>query len=278
MSPTPYPELNDVLGQLVEGMKAVLREQLVGAYLQGSFATGGFDRHSDVDFVVALQDELSDEDLRALQDMHGRVYELECPWAQHLEGSYFPRDVLLRHELSGSPLWYLDHGARTLEFSSHCNTVVVRWVLREKGVILVGPDPAELVNPVPTGVLRADIWATMRDWGNEILSEPERFRNRFYQTFIVLSYCRMLHDLHVGRAESKRTGAEWAREVLDASWRDLIDRTWEGRPDPARSVREPADAGDFARTLEFVRYTMGLGAECARNLGVAGAKGTSDRA
>jgi hypothetical protein len=67
----------------------------------------------------------------------------------------------------------------------------------------------------------------------------------------------MLHDLRAGRIGSKREGAEWAKGILDASWKDLIDRAWATRPDPARSVRELPDEVDFDRTLEFVDYVIG---------------------
>jgi hypothetical protein len=109
---------------------------------------------------------------------------------------------------------------------------------------------------VPVDALRREIGDTIRDWGQEILERPQRYRNRFYQGFIVLSYCRMLHDLIDGRPGSKRTGATWAKENLDPSWSPLIDRAWGGRPDPAVAVREPADAVDFESTLRFVREIM----------------------
>jgi len=46
--PTPYPELDAVLQELAESVQAVLRDNFVAICLQGSFAVGGFDRHSDV--------------------------------------------------------------------------------------------------------------------------------------------------------------------------------------------------------------------------------------
>ncbi|MCK4975478.1 MAG: DUF4111 domain-containing protein, partial [Anaerolineales bacterium] len=76
------------------------------------------------------------------------------------------------------------------------------------------------------------------------------------QTFIVLSYCRMLHDLHAGFPGSKRAGAEWTKTTLDPSWSELIDRAWDGRPNPALSVRQPADPKDFANTLKFIQYVI----------------------
>jgi len=256
MHPTPYPDLNAVLRELVDGMRDALEETFVGAYLQGSFAVGGFDRHSDVDFVAAVAEEPTAPQVDALQAMHDRIYRLACPWAQHLEGSYFPIDVLRSNAERGRPLWYLEHGHHSLARSEHCNTVVVRWTLREHGVVLAGQPPASLVDPVSVETLREEILTTIRDWGREILDEPERFSNRFYQSFIVLSYCRLLHDLVSGATGSKPAGAEWAKVHLDPSWRDLIDRSWSGRPDPASSVRRPADPAEMQLTLQFVRYVI----------------------
>ena len=251
--PTPYPELNTVLSKLVASIQQVVGNNFVGAYLQGSFAVGDFDAHSDVDFIVVTEKELSSEQVQSLQEVHEQIYCLDSPWAQHLEGSYFPREVLRYSDSTDNQLWYLDNGSHVLIQSNHCNTVIVRSVLREKGVILVGPAPAILVDPIPIETLRKAILATIHDWGQVILSDPEHFNNRFYQSFIVLSYCRMLHDLVEGVPGSKRAGAEWAKTHLDPSWIGLIDRTWAGRPTP--EIPRPADPKDFKDTLKFVEYS-----------------------
>lgn len=78
MIPTPYPELNAVLQELVQRAQAVLGENFIAACLQGSFAVGDFDRHSDVDFIVAIEEELSDHQVWALQAMHKHIYSLDC--------------------------------------------------------------------------------------------------------------------------------------------------------------------------------------------------------
>ncbi|OGO64127.1 MAG: hypothetical protein A2Z45_10080 [Chloroflexi bacterium RBG_19FT_COMBO_55_16] len=256
MLPTPYPELNQVLRHLVSRLQAILGQDLIGAYLQGSFAVGDFDQHSDVDFIVAIEDDLTPLQVDALQGLHDQVYQLESEWAKHLEGSYFPREILKYPSRRGMQLWYLDHGARHLIRSDHCNTILVRRVVRQQGITLSGPPPETLVDLVSDELLRAEIFETLTRWGQEILADPTPYNNRFYQAFIVLSYCRMLHDLHRGFPGSKREGAEWAKAVLDPSWSDLIDAAWEGRPDPARKVQEPADPEDFERTLRFVAHVM----------------------
>jgi predicted nucleotidyltransferase len=266
--PTPYTEFNIVLQELVESIRAILSDNFIGACLQGSFAVGDFDRHSDVDFIVAIEEELSDVHVQALQAMHERIYDLDSAWAQHLEGSYFPKDILRRHRQRGKKLWYLDHGARSLIRSDHCNTIVVRWTVREHGAALDGPNPASLVDPIPVDLLRREILATIHEWGQEILANPERFNNRFYQSFLVLSYCRMLHDFQTGKTGSKLAGAEWAKAALDPSWAGLIDRSWNGRPNPALSVRQPADPAEMRRTLAFVQYVIETSVQYAAGLGM----------
>ncbi len=250
---TPYPELNTVLSELIASIQRVLGENFIAAYLQGSFAVGDFDEHSDVDFIVVIEKELSSEQVQSLQEVHEQIYHLDSAWAQHLEGSYFPKDVLRSSNSIEKRLWYLDNGSRVLIQSTHCNTALVRCVVREKGVILVGPSPDTLVNPIPVETLRKAIMATIHNWGQEILSNPEHYNNRFYQSFIVLNYCRMLHDLVRGVPGSKRAGAEWAKTNLDPSWIGLIDRTWAGRPTP--EIPQPADPKDFKDTLKFVEYS-----------------------
>ena len=129
--PTSYPELNNVLRVLIDSAQEILRNNFVGAYLQGSFAVGDFDLHSDVDFIIVIKEELSDNQIHALQVMHERVYCLDSRWAQHLEGSYFPKGVLRHHSQRGRKLWYLDNGACALIKSAHCNTMsFVGWFVK----------------------------------------------------------------------------------------------------------------------------------------------------
>jgi predicted nucleotidyltransferase len=260
---TPFLNLNLVLQVLGERVKTILSANFVGAYVQGSFAVGDFDAHSDVDFVIVIRDALTDDEVQALQAMHAQVYAFETEWAKHLEGSYFPQRVL-RQLPQHNPRWFLDHGSSSLIPSDHCDTLVVRWVLREHGITLDGPAPITLIDPISVTALRQEILAKMRSWGQDILTHPDQYNNRFYQAYIVLNYCRMLHDLQNGFPGSKLAGAEWAKAHLDPSWVGLIDRTWAGRPNPALSVRQPADLTDFQATLEFVRYIVNEGGLYAR--------------
>jgi aminoglycoside adenylyltransferase-like protein/nucleotidyltransferase-like protein len=277
---TPYAGLNTVLSHLVEGARAHLGDNFVGAYLQGSFAVGDFTPYSDCDFLVVTRRDVTRDELPALQALHAAIHELPVPyWSSALEGSYAPADVLRRFATeprdppgepraddwadpgtSGSPplaypFWYLDHGARTLVRSEHDNTQVVRWCLREKGVVLAGPDPRELVDPVGPEALKAEVRATMHRW---LALGLQPMHLVAWQAFWVGLFCRILHTLETGEVTSKKAAMSWAQGALDPQWRGLIARAQamkKGDPDDAD---RPADPAEVAATHAFVAYAVAV--------------------
>ena len=250
------PEIRVVLDQLVDGAKDILGSKFFGAWLQGSSATGHFDDHSDIDFVIGIESDLAEEEVNTLQAFHRQLYNHDSPWAKHLEGSYIPREILRDYKQAGKEVWYLDHGSTTFERSAHDNMVAVKWILREKGVVLAGPDPSEVMNKIPIPDLRLDSYRTFADWAEVIFKNPDEIGSHFYQTFAVLSYSRMLNDIRRGSIGSKREGAEWAKANLDPLWHDLIDKAWLGRHNPSLSVQRAADPEDVKRTVEYIRICL----------------------
>jgi predicted nucleotidyltransferase len=260
--PTAYPELNAVLRELVSSVRAILGESFCGAYLQGSFALGDADEESDVDFLVVTHAEVTDVHAAALQAMHQRIYALATPWAQHLEGSYPPAEQLRRVDPERKPWLYLDHGATELVRDNHCNTAVVRWTLREHGVVLVGPDPRSLVEPVSPEELRGDVRTALREEAEWAREPHPRFgpgaMSKRQQTYLVLSFCRILHTIETGRVASKPQAGSWALRALDPEWQSLIRRALDDRPDQMGQVYQRAEAAAVERTLAFTDYALAV--------------------
>ena len=258
--PTIYPELDAVLRELVDSVRAILGESFLGAYLQGSFAIGDADEESDVDFLVVTHEEVADAQAAELQDMHRRIYARETPWAQHLEGSYVPRERLRGVDPSRSPWLYLDNGATELVRDNHCNTAVVRWTLREHGVVLAGPDPRSLVDPVSAEQLRSEMLTAGREWAEWAREQHPRFgpdaMSRRQQSLLVLSFCRVLHTLETGRVTSKPEAGRWALGALEPEWSSLIRCALGDRADQWGQVHQPADERAVGRTLAFVDYAL----------------------
>lgn len=255
-NPTADADLNTVLLELVTRQKAILQDNLLACYLQGSFALGDWDAHSDVDFLAVIERDLTDQEVAQLNAMHNRLFDLLPKWSNHLEGSYFPQAILKKEDPQHTQQWFIDNGSRVLQQSTHDNELVVRWQTREYGIALYGADPKTYIDPVPTDDLKRTIRHTMQQWQQEILDGQYRSDNQWAQAFIVLSYCRMLHTLGTGRIHSKPAGVNWAQETLDPKWHGLIQRAWANRPNPSEKLNLRADADDHKQTLAFIHYAL----------------------
>ncbi len=140
--PTGFPELDALLADFVERVSSILADDLVGAYLVGSFALGGGDMASDCDFIVVTENRVDAEEERALRALHDEIPTRDGYWPQNLEGSYAPRAELETLGSLGRDWLYVNRGHRDMSWDPHCNAEDVRWVLRERSVPLSGPPAA----------------------------------------------------------------------------------------------------------------------------------------
>ncbi|MHC4937458.1 MAG: aminoglycoside adenylyltransferase domain-containing protein [Planctomycetota bacterium] len=253
---TLFKDLDEVLAALRDALQAELGSNLVGMYVQGSFAVGDPDEYSDCDWIVVIEEPI--EDQNGLQRMHERIFDLPSRWAQHLEGSYFPRAGLRRKESGNRKLLYLDNGSRVLERSDHDDTWVVRWSLREHGVVLAGPHPSTLIDPVDPEDLKTEVRGFMRTWSRSLVEDPSPMKPLWHPRFTVVSHCRFLHTLESGRITSKRNAVDWALGRLDPAWRPLIEQSMAGRAEVWADPHVPADPDEIAHTVEFVQYALNL--------------------
>jgi hypothetical protein len=257
----PYPELRLVLETFVGGVEDAVKANFVGAYLVGSLATGDFDHDSDIDFLIVTDEELTDAQVQSLQALHLELHSLGCYPAQHLEGSYIPRDLLNRADQVGTqPLWYIDNGSTVLERSLHDNKWHVRWILRERAITLSGPDPKAVVQPVLPEASLSEMLVSVERLRSHFVAEIGKplgwFKTRFAQSFTVLTCCRMLHTLQNGAVRSKLAGVEWAEQSLDAEWHKLIRQAWAEREGVrfGVKVRQRADTKRLQETARFIAY------------------------
>jgi predicted nucleotidyltransferase len=261
MSPTPYPELDDVLREFHSRLVAVLCDDLVGIYLHGSLAIGDFDEaESDVDFVVVINRELTDAQSTELKVLHADILALPSHFAKRLEGSYFPRALLNNSDTVGkNTLWFLNGGTRTMGQAVYDNSWVVLWELHNLGIAVVGPDPKTLFSPVPAAILRREVLSEMKGWRNTLVLNPDSINCSWNQSFVVLTYCRMLNTLESGAIHSKLASVRWSKLALPERWHSLIRRAWNKRKDLHQAGRQPAETSEVIETLAFTAYAIGMG-------------------
>jgi hypothetical protein len=245
---TGYADVDAVLAELLAGARDTLGPQLVGVYLDGSLATGDFSGHSsDIDVLVVTKEALSDEVVSALGTMHARLVAGTSKWARELEVSYIPRRALRRFDPDDNCHPHIERGSDQLVTEPHeCDWVIHRYVVREHGVALAGPNPRTLIDPVNAEDLRHAVVSLLHGWWTPAPTCRRWLDNPFYRSYAVLTMCRMRYTLQYGVVVSKAVAARWAQEVLDARWTPLIEAALAWSND---------HVADLSETLRFIDDT-----------------------
>jgi predicted nucleotidyltransferase len=254
ISPTSYPDVNEILDLLLSSVKEILREQFVGMYLFGSLAYGDFDQDSDIDVLIVTDGDISKDRFIALKEMHKRIQEIDSRWAFQMEVAYLPGSAIRRYDPDDDQHPYLDRGTgEELHLRPyHSDWVVQRHILRQRGITIVGPEPETLIDPVSPDDLRRAMYPILFEWYAHFLEKPDPWDSRGYQSYAVLSLCRIMYTLEKGDVVSKMTAARWAKEYLDPRWIPLIESALLGRQ---KSVGKPLPK-DVDETLDMIRYAM----------------------
>lgn len=215
---TPYPDVNNLLSQLLTEVQAILGAEFVGMLLYGSLAMGAFNpESSDIDFVVVTEQPVSGEALIALQAMHRRIGTLPGKWALELEGSYIPRAALRRHDPANARYPHIDRGSPALAVEQHdMDWIIQRYVLREHGIALAGPPPHTLIDPVTPADLRQAVSDLYDFWWRPMIAEGAHLQAAGYRAYAILTMPRLLVTLEDGIVVSK------SEATLDPRWTALI--------------------------------------------------------
>ena len=247
---TPYPDVNAILLRLLTEAQTVLGADFAGLYLYGSLSSGDFDpRRSDIDFVVVTRDALSDTTIQQLAALHERLAASGLKWAAKLEGTYITQAALRHYNPTDGPFPGVNEGHFTV--AHHLSDwIIQRYVLRECGVVLAGPPPDTLIDPVLPDDIRTAVRGILREWWQPMLKDPALFRSPEYQAYAVLTMCRAMHALDSGTVVSKPAAARWAQSTLDRHWHALINFAVQWQPG--------VEVDHFEKMLEFVRYALNV--------------------
>ena len=253
--PTPYPDVNAVIADLLAGARAALGSGMVAAYLYGSLVTGDFDANaSDIDVLVATTTELDAPTLDALGALHDALARAHPVWAGRIEVAYASVAALRTYRTQATPIAVISPGEPFHVKEAGLDWLINWYAVREFGRTLAGPPPGALIAPIAhaewlRAVQRqATAW---RAWAARIENAPS-------QGYAVLTLCRALYTLRTGEFGSKAQAARWAAAEYP-QWAPLIAqaRTW--RAD--WRTPDPDAAADLAAVRAFVDFMAG---ECER--------------
>jgi hypothetical protein len=226
-------EVDDLLVELLSGARPALGENLLGLYLRGSLATGDFiPERSDVDVLAVTERPVDDGEFAALGVLHAHLVTLPNPYANRMEIAYIDR-ASLRQFKPGRRHPTLGQG-ETLVWSVHGdNWILERWVMREHGVTLFGPDPGTLIDRVSSDQLIAAVRTRLRDWADwaNTPDDPDWSLPRAHKAYVVETMCRALYTLRSGKLSSKTYAVQWALETFREPWRATVERARAWRTD-----------------------------------------------
>ena len=249
--PTQYEDVNSIILLLLQKSQRILKKNLLAMYLHGSLATGYYNRKrgSDIDFVVIVEKEISEEKVQKLQDMLYEIVQYEPKLSKKLEGSYIPKEWLKNKEPPEGVRPYINGGTLHLYPYGH-EWVLEKFLIRDKGIVVFGLSPAYFIEPIfPFELRKANSKILARDW-QPMLSDPSHLKDDEYQVYAVLTMCRSLFLFENNEITSKPKAAMWAKKKFP-KWRELIDAAsgWSN----GQGFNHLDEVRDFIRfTIEFV--------------------------
>lgn len=241
----PGPEA--LLERLVTDLRAVLRADLVGIYVYGSYVSGGFDPGvSDLDLVAVTAPPVEAIDLRGLGRMHRDFIGRHPAWDDRVEVVYLGRAALWSFRTSPGPLAVISPGEPFHLRDERAVEWLQNWYLvRETGVTLYGPDARVIIPPIAWTEFVA---ATAR------YADDVRHRNIDHEgpgalAYTVLTMCRALRTVRTQACGSKQEAAAWTR-VRMPEWAWLIDSALRCRL--SRGASGLADPQTRAAAVRFI--------------------------
>ena len=235
--------------ELGELLRQELGDELLGLYLFGSLAVGGFvPGRSDIDLLTVVQSDVDERQLEGLERLHA-VYAAGHPeWVERVEVGYLGRTVL--QTLAKAPKGTI----AVISPGEPLNIKPVEWdwvlnwhVVSTKGEVVYGPAPLELGPRVSREAVRRAVTEQLRAWP-QYARRPELAYVPAAQGYTVVTVCRALYALETGEQATKEAAAEWAA----ARYPD-----WAAFIRDALAAHRADLAGPHARTVAFVDFATG---------------------
>ena len=247
MSPTPYPEINQLLAALLSEMQKNLGDNLIGLYLYGSLVWGDFDEDiSDIDMLAATASTIDEDEFSRLQHMHDEFARQHAAWRDRIEVHYFSLHGLKTFKTKVNPMANISPGEPFHMIQADKLWLMNWYFVQEYGVTLFGPPPHTLIDPIT----KDEFLQAVRDqavfWREHLIQTKD---SPPFQSYAILTLCRALYTHQHGEQTSKKQAALWAAQQFPA-WAELIQNALLWRKDP------PHSQARFPETAAFVHFMI----------------------
>ncbi len=252
MSITMYPDIDEILAQLLSEMQAVLGQKLLGLYLYGSLVSGDFDHDiSDLDMLAVIASNLDEQAAAALQHMHEDFARRHPQWENRIEVQYFSTKGLKTFRTQASKMGNISPGEPFHIIDSGIEWLMNWYFVREHDVVLFGPSSRQFIPPISKQEYLQAVQDHARQWTEYVKNTNTSW---YGQSYAVLTLCRALYSYTNGEQASKKKAAAWAAQQLP-EWTSLIQNAlrWRKHWKPEQSSPEAT----YPETERFVDLVIG---------------------
>ena len=236
-----------IIEELRQGTDRVLGSSLVGAHLFGSSVLGDFDEQlSDVDLLVATRFPVTDDQLRALIEMHDHLVERHPDWDNRVEVLYLDLATLSTFR-DGGDVVRISPGEPIHRTPFLQHWLVDLYTVQESGLTIQGADAGEVLPRIGVDEFRASISSMVEKW----LEWMRGTVQEGYLAYIRLALCRSLFAFRFGKQTSKPAAARWVAHEYP-QWAALADEAVQWRQANSQTLNEAA----LLRTEEFARIVF----------------------
>lgn len=256
--PTPFADVNAVLKDFQGHIQTLLGCHFLGMYSVGSLALGGFDpSSSDIDFVVVTDANLENALVPGLQAIHEQFAASNSPWATKIEAVYVPHAALHAHPPATGEYPQIEKGMPLMQTTLEPGWVFQCWTLRERGVVVAGPEPRTLIAPIGSRDMAVAVVTIASEWLDAAHHDSTWLvwlGQRQHHVFVIQTLCRMLYSLSTTEVTSKLHAIQWAQHTLGTPWSTIIERA-HIIPNETKYL-SPSEVED---TIAFIAYTVKQG-------------------
>lgn len=242
--------LSLIIEKIVKHSQSILENNLVGIYLHGSAAMGCFnDKKSDIDLLVVIHNDLSDEDKLQYMDMVVELNEL-AP-SKGIELSIIKKSVCrpfvypTPYELHFSVThlaWYqTDPYDYVLKMNGTDKDLAAHiMIIYHRGRCLYGEEIRTVFEAVDREAYFDSIWYDIEHAEEDIIENP---------IYITLNLCRVLAYKQENLILSKQEGGKWGLEKVTGRYRKLIQQALDEYASGVGMEFDEEEAQEYAKYM-----------------------------
>ena len=198
-------------------------DNIIGIYLFGSLAYGGFDeKSSDIDLVVVTKVLLNKSEIIIVKDIHKNLNSINNIWSKRFEVSYTPMDMFKVKNIPILPRPY--YNEYFYDEATYGNEWLINNYLLEKyGKTIYGPEFKTLLQYKINidEIIISCINDFYKEWFPK-LTDDKWLSNSHYQAYIILNICRIMYTINNSEIANKKESAKWVKKKYP-EWIELIE-------------------------------------------------------